>query len=56
MSATVEAHLSVVFATLSISGEGQKRSGLSNRKILTALRALASAAITIGGRQLTAPP
>ena len=53
---SIEAHLSVVFAALAISREAQKRTGLSIKKILTTLRPLRSATITIGRQQLTAPP
>ena len=53
---SIEAHLSVVFAALAISREAQKRTGLSIKKVLTTLRPLRSATITIGRQQLTAPP
>ena len=53
---SIEAHLTIVFAALAISREAQKRTGLSIKKILTTLRPLRSATITINGHQLTAAP
>ena len=56
MRDNIEAHLSIVFAALAISREAQARTGLSIKKILTTLRPLRSATITVGGQQLTAQP
>jgi len=53
---SIEAHLSVVFAALAISRAAQEATGLSIKKILTTLRPLRSATITVSGHQLTAQP
>ena len=53
---SIQAHLTVVFAALAVSREAQARSGLSINKILTTLRPLRSATVTIGTQQVTAQP
>ncbi len=53
---SIEAHLSVVFAALAISRAAQAATGLSIKKILTTLRPLRSATITVSGHQFTAQP
>jgi hypothetical protein len=53
---SIEAHLTIVFAALAVSREAQARTGLSIKKILQTLRPLRSATITLGRRQLSAPP
>lgn len=53
---SIEAHLSIVFAALAISRAAQAATGLSIKKILTTLRPLRSATITVSGHQLTAQP
>ena len=53
---SIEAHLTIVFAALAISREAQQRTGVSIKKILTTLRPLRSATITINGHELTAAP
>lgn len=52
----IEAHLTIVFAALAITREAQDRTGLSIKKILTTLRPLRSATITVGGQRLTVQP
>ncbi len=51
---SIEAHLTIVFAALAISRWAQARTGLSIKRILTTLRPLRSATITIGNRQVNA--
>jgi transposase len=53
---SIQAHLTVVFAALAVSREAQARSGLTLNKILTTLRPLRSATVTIGTQQITAQP
>ena len=53
---SIEAHLTIVFAALAISREAQTRTGLSIKKIITTLRPLRSAVITIGRQHITAEP
>jgi transposase len=53
---SIEAHLTVVFAALAISREAQDRTGVSIKKIIQTLRPLRSATISLGARQITAPP
>jgi hypothetical protein len=53
---SIQAHLTVVFAALTVSREAQTRSGLSINKILKTLRPLRSATVTIGTQQVTAQP
>jgi hypothetical protein len=53
---SIQAHLTVVFAALAISHEAQARTGLSINRILTTLRPLRSATVTIGSQQVTAQP
>jgi DDE family transposase len=53
---SIQAHLTVVFAALAISREAQARCGLSINRILTTLRPLRSATVTIGTQQVTAQP
>jgi len=45
-----------VFTALAVSREAQARTGLSIRKILTTLRPLRSATLTISGNTITVPP
>jgi transposase len=53
---SIDAHLTVVFAALAVSREAQARTGQSINKIVTRLRPLRTATITLGGRQLQVPP
>ena len=53
---SIEAHLTIVFAALAVSREAQARTGLSIKKIVQTLRPLRSATISLGSRQITAPP
>ena len=53
---SVEAHLTVVFAALAVSRAAQAATGLSIRKIITTLRPLRSATVTISGATITVPP
>jgi len=53
---SIQAHLTIVFAALAIAREAQVRSGLSIKRILTTLRPLRSATVTIGAKQVTAHP
>jgi hypothetical protein len=53
---SIEAHLTIVFTALAVSREAQARTGLSIRKILTTLRPLRSATLTISGNTITVPP
>ena len=53
---SIEAHLTVVFAALAVSRAAQAATGLSIRKIITTLRPLRSANMTIGGTTVTVPP
>jgi len=53
---SIEAHLTVVYAALAVSRAAQAATGLSIRKIITTLRPLRSANMTIGGTTVTVPP
>jgi len=53
---SIEAHLTVVFTALAISRAAQAATGLSIRKIVTTLRPLRSATMTISGATITVPP
>ena len=53
---SIEAHLTIVFAALAVSREAQARTGVSIKKIVQTLRPLRSATISLGTRQITAPP
>lgn len=53
---SIEAHLTVVFAALAVSREAQARTGVSIKKIVQTLRPLRTATISLGNRQITAPP
>jgi hypothetical protein len=53
---SIEAHLTIVFTALAVSREAQARTGLTIRKILTTLRPLRSATLTISGNTITVPP
>ncbi len=53
---SIEAHLTIVFAALAVSRAAQAATGLSIRKILTTLRPLRSATLTISGNTITVPP
>ena len=52
----IEAHLTIVFAALTISREIQTRTGLAIRNVLRQLRPLRSATIAINGAEQTFPP
>ena len=51
-----DAHPPVVFAPLAVSRAAQAATGLSIRKIITTLRPLRSATVTISGATITVPP
>jgi transposase len=53
---SIEAHMTVVFAALAVSREAQDRTGVSIKKTIQTLRPLRSATISLGHRQITAPP
>lgn len=53
---SIEAHLTIVFAALAVSREAQNRTGTSIKKIVTTLRPLRSATISIGDHEITAAP
>jgi hypothetical protein len=52
----IEAHMTVVFATLAVSRYLQNRSGFSIKKLVQTLRAARSATIDINGQHLTPTP
>lgn len=52
---SIEAHLTIVFAALTVSREAQQRTGTSI-KILNTLRPLRTATITVDGHQIIADP
>jgi len=53
---SIEAHLTIVFTALAVSRAAQAATGLSIRKIITTLRPLRSATMTISGATITVPP
>ncbi len=52
----IEAHLTIVFAALTIARDLQARSGQSLRKIITTLKPLRQVTITISSHRLDARP
>ena len=52
----IEAHLTIVFTALAISGEVQARTGLAIRNVIKQLRPLRSATIAINGTKQTFAP
>lgn len=53
---SIEAHLTVVFAALAVSRHLQAATGVSIKKLVTTLRAVRSATISINGQLLTLEP
>ena len=53
---SIQAHLTIVFTALAMAREAQHRTGLSIKKILTTLRPLRAAVLTVGDQTTTARP
>jgi hypothetical protein len=53
---SIEAHLTIVFAALAVSRHLQQSTGVSIKKLVTTLRTVRSATITLNGQQLTLDP
>jgi hypothetical protein len=53
---SIEAHLTIVFAALAVSRHLQDQSGVSIKKIVSTLRTIRSATITVNGERLTLEP
>ena len=53
---SIEAHLSIVFASLAIARHLQEASGVSIKKLVNTLRPVRSATIALGGQRLTLEP
>ncbi len=45
-----------MFAALAVSREAQARTGVSIKKIIQTLRPMRTATISLGNKQITAPP